>query len=250
MAKHLKKVMDEENIVCTQSHCTQTFTYSMDKDLSCRHFRDMVRSLEMCSILGTDKCVVHAIEAPEGENYFDFNLGFFGELEKYARKFGVKILVENSIMPPKHPGEQYPSFFKTPKEMSDFIKKINSPFVKTVVDVGHANCLGVDPAEYIRSLDNQTLLALHLHDNYGHDWHNSPFDGKIDWDSVLKALADIDYQGDMNLELEYYLRRTKELVFPCLKYRAEVGRYMIEEFRKHVIKNLQEKYKKEKETLK
>lgn len=45
------------------------------------------------------------------------------------------------------------------------------------------------------------LMALHLQDNGGaHNQHQLPFDGNINWNSVMKSIADTGYQGATCLE--------------------------------------------------
>ena len=47
------------------------------------------------------------------------------------------------------------------------------------------------------------LKVTHIHDNYGTDSHNQPFDGTINWDDVRKALTDINYDGELTSEVRY-----------------------------------------------
>ena len=46
-------------------------------------------------------------------------------------------------------------------------------------------------------------IVTHIHDNYGTDSHNQPFDGTINWDDVRKALTDINYNGELTSEVRY-----------------------------------------------
>ncbi|MBR3133737.1 MAG: sugar phosphate isomerase/epimerase [Clostridia bacterium] len=47
------------------------------------------------------------------------------------------------------------------------------------------------------------LKVTHIHDNYGTDSHNQPFDGTINWNVVRKALTDINYNGELTSEVRY-----------------------------------------------
>ena len=47
------------------------------------------------------------------------------------------------------------------------------------------------------------LIVTHIHDNYGTDSHNQPFDGTVNWDDVRKALTDINYNGELTSEVRY-----------------------------------------------
>ena len=55
--------------------------------------------------------------------------------------------------------------------------------------------------------------------------------GNNDWSAIIKALRDYGYDGDMNLEVIHsYDNLPDELLLPCLKYTASVGRYLIKHF--------------------
>ncbi len=52
------------------------------------------------------------------------------------------------------------------------------------------------------------LQALHIHDNdKWHDSHQIPFSMSIDFNSAVKALKDINYQGYLTLEGDSYLKK-------------------------------------------
>ncbi len=63
-----------------------------------------------------------------------------------------------------------------------------------------------------------------------------PYQGVIMWDDVLRALADIDYQGDFTFEALHLWERCDEDFYPVqARYLYEVGRHMLErleQFRK------------------
>lgn len=45
-------------------------------------------------------------------------------------------------------------------------------------------------------------MSLHLHDNdESDDQHRMPFDGNIDWNTMMKKLTDIHYDGPTALEI-------------------------------------------------
>ena len=47
------------------------------------------------------------------------------------------------------------------------------------------------------------MKVTHIHDNYGTDSHNQPFDGTVNWDSVRDALTEINYEGELTSEVRY-----------------------------------------------
>ena len=51
--------------------------------------------------------------------------------------------------------------------------------------------------------------------------------GKINWDSVLGALADIRYEGELTLEADNFLHRFDEAYLPtAVRFMADTARYM------------------------
>ena len=74
--------------------------------------------------------------------------------------------------------------------------------------------------------------CTHIHDNFGNsDAHTLPFCGKVEWEKVMKALADIDYRGDLNYEASGFIKDIPvELRPDGLFYMAKVGHYLISRF--------------------
>ena len=74
--------------------------------------------------------------------------------------------------------------------------------------------------------------CTHIHDNFGdNDTHTLPYYGNVKWESVMMALADIDYRGDLNYEASGFLRSVPTgLYLDGLTYMAKVGHYLISRF--------------------
>lgn len=69
------------------------------------------------------------------------------------------------------------------------------------LDTGHANMVYEDQYEAIVKLGHR-LHCTHINDNLGKDdLHLPPFSGTIKWESVMKALREINYPGVLNLEI-------------------------------------------------
>ncbi|HKY21558.1 MAG TPA: sugar phosphate isomerase/epimerase family protein [Vicinamibacterales bacterium] len=69
------------------------------------------------------------------------------------------------------------------------------------MDVGHAHLLG-DTAEAIETT-SEYLITTHIHDNRGQsDDHLVPFQGSIDWPSVIMAFEKIGYDGALMYEVK------------------------------------------------
>ena len=62
--------------------------------------------------------------------------------------------------------------------------------------------------------------------------------GKVEWESVMQALADIGYKGDLNYEASNFLRDIPTCLRPDgLRYMAKVGHYLIERFAQYSAQN-------------
>lgn len=69
------------------------------------------------------------------------------------------------------------------------------------LDTGHANMVYEDQYDAIKKLGHR-LHCTHLNDNLGKDdLHLPPFSGTVKWETVIKALREINYSGVLNLEI-------------------------------------------------
>ena len=69
------------------------------------------------------------------------------------------------------------------------------------LDLGHGGLSGGDPVDAIEIASGH-VTTTHIHDNFGAiDDHLVPFEGAIDWPSVLMAMQKIGYEGAFMLEL-------------------------------------------------
>ena len=95
---------------------------------------------------------------------------------------------------------------------------------------------GIDPAKAIRKIgDRLAEGCTHIHDNFGtNDAHTLPFYGNVNWESVMKALADIVYPGNLNYEASNFINDIPtDLYIDGLTYMAKVGYYLISRFEHH-----------------
>lgn len=106
-----------------------------------------------------------------------------------------------------------PLFRNTAPYIDELIKIVeyyNKKYAKEVLgicfDFGHANVGNLDMYNEIIKIGNK-LIVTHIHDNYGTDSHNQPFDGTVNWDDVRKALTDINYNGRANIRSKIFKRR-------------------------------------------
>jgi len=70
-------------------------------------------------------------------------------------------------------------------------------------DSGHGNTIKSNGTgkEMLRRFGHR-LMALHLHDNDGSgDQHRLPFDGNVDWPSLMRQIEALGYKGPTTLEM-------------------------------------------------
>ena len=80
--------------------------------------------------------------------------------------------------------------------------------------------------------------GLHIHDNNNfEDSHSLPYLGKMDWDDILRALGEIDYQGHFTYEVIDFLRAfPDDVVLASEKFMHDLGRSMMRKIEEYRIK--------------
>lgn len=162
-------------------------------------FEKMSKSIRGSALLECKYLVLHTI-MPFGTGKIsdeeirltrEINLDYFCKLESVAKAHGVVICLENL------PFKDF-SLSQT-SDVVSLVKEINSPYVRICLDTGHSAIFGA-PEDDIR-LAGEYLATVHLHDNNGRrDEHKMPFEGKIDWQEVCRALCDVGFDGALNFE--------------------------------------------------
>ena len=114
---------------------------------------------------------------------------------KIAEKEGVKILVEPEPF----------LLLENSKQFKNFIKKVNSEYVKLNFDIGHFFCASEDPAQLVYELADYAD-HFHLADIAQSRVHNHliPGLGAIDFAQVFEAMDEIGYSGFVTVELYPY----------------------------------------------
>lgn len=197
-ARRLKQVGLDNGIVCNQSHAPFP---SSNKDI--RSF--LKRAIECTAEAGGEICVIH----PNNNGSPEQNAEMYFELLPFAKSCGVKIATENMWNWDGSLGHAVVAACATPESFNEHLDAVNDDFFVACLDIGHAEMKGMNTTapEMIRSLGNR-LKALHIHDNDKfHDSHQIPFSMNIDFDAVVKALKEIDYNGYFTLECGEYLNK-------------------------------------------
>ncbi len=227
--RELGEYAKSRGVAICQAHAPFPSSY-VEEDKSAKRFEEIVQGIKNAAYLGAPMIVVHPCThldfAVEGnpEILFEYNLDFYKKLIPVARECGIKIAIENI-------GRV--SITSTPERLNKLFDTLNDPVFTVCFDVGHCLLQGVDPAEAIRAIGPRLVDGCtHVHDNNGdRDTHTLPYYGKVEWESVMKALADIDYQGDLNYEASAFIKDIPVALYADgLAYMAKVGKYLIERF--------------------
>jgi len=193
-----------------------------------QRFQEIVKSLEFSSLLGAEMTVVHPCkhfknwEELSRDTVMERNYDFYKKLLPYAETYGVKIAIENI----------HGYITARPEDLLELLDSLNSPMFTICFDVGHSNIAGQKPADDIRKLGNR-IGCTHVHDNDGvSDLHTLPYYYKtIDWEDVMKALAQVGYTGNLNYEASRCVSNVPKDFLPTgAGYMAAVGKHLISRF--------------------
>lgn len=195
-ARELRKIGEDNGIVCNQSHAPFPVCSPAIRDY-------LRRSIECTAEAGGTICVIH----PDNNKSPEENAQMFLELLPFAKDYGVKIATENMWNWDSKHEHAAPAACSDEKSFLDHLNAVNDPYLVACLDIGHAEMEGLNTsAEKMILTLGDKLQALHIHDNNLHDdSHAIPFSMKIDFQKVVRALKAVDYQGYFTLEADTHL---------------------------------------------
>jgi len=165
----------------------------------------IIKSIEFSKLFNIKWLVIHVGTYLDENGKYDieksieYNKKYLNEFVKLAYKNGIKIAIENGTQMEED---------TTPyvDELIKIVDYFNSEYQKEVLgicfDFGHANVGKLNICEEIKKIGKR-LKVTHIHDNFGKDDHNFPYNGTINWNLAMKALKEIEYKGELNLEIRY-----------------------------------------------
>ncbi len=240
----MRKYAEDKGLTFEQAHAPFSTSFRDDEEKTKQRFSEIVRSMKNASLLGVKRIVVHPYqhimhhERGNAEILFEMNIDFYKRLAPFAEEFGIKIAVENmwqtigvhrySIGTPPI----YASVCSRPEEFLRYMNELGTKNFCACLDIGHTMLVREKPDDIIRALGNEYLQCLHVHDVDGTtDNHTLPFYGVTDWDSVLKALADIDFKGNLTFEADNFMVNLPDELCPsAAKFMADTGKYLVNKF--------------------
>lgn len=160
-----------------------------DPAVRAKAVQNLKDSIQFSSDCGGDSVLLvnGKVTDPQNENHAQVesrSIEGIREALPLASRLGVRILCENV-------GN---GFCPDAKQWSDYLDKIDSPFVGAFFDIGNHHGLGGAP-HWIRALDHR-IVKIDIKDrDLDRDKNCDLFDGDVDWSEVRSALRDIGFTG-------------------------------------------------------
>lgn len=219
----LRQYAEDKGIVFPQAHAPFSSSYT-DEEKTKQRFLDIVKSMRHVSWLGVKNVIVHPCRhvdctTPDGyAQMMEYNLDFYKRLIPYAEEYGLHIAIENIR----------DCITVTAKGLLELLHTLDNDVFTVCYDVGHANKTGQSAVDMIYKLGN-VIECTHVHDNDGvNDTHTLPYCGTIDWEGVMRALAEVGYEGNLNYEAGNFVKNLPiALRGEAAKYMASVGKHLI-----------------------
>ena len=201
------------------------------------------RVFEIAARFGVRQMIVHPLQP--GRYYghereiFDLNVAFYKSLTPLIRQYGVKVAIENMWQRNPTSNLIVDDICADPVELADLFDAVDDPDGFTVcLDIGHVALCNREPEDAVRTLGHDRLGALHVHDvDDIDDLHTLPGIGRIKWDTVCRALGEIDYTGDLTLESDNFFSRFEIEFYPTVaRFMAERAKFLaekVDEYRKN-----------------
>lgn len=234
----IRKYAEDKGLCFNQSHAPFSSSYA-DEARTAKRFDEIVLAIKRASYLGVKNIVVHPCQHlkydVEGnpERLFEYNMGFYNRLLPYCEEYGIRVALENMW---QYTGMINHSTCSRPAEFIKYIDALNNDAFVGCLDLGHAALVREDAGDFIKALGNKRLQCLHVHDVDGtDDLHTLPyFGGAVNWDKVMKALAEIDYKGDLTFEADKFMNdKPDALLADCACFMAKTGRHLVAQFDKY-----------------
>ena len=235
-AQMLVKTAKECGISFRQGHAPYPSTRG-DAETDAKIMQTLRRSIEAAAAMGIPYLVIHPCHhTPYNttrEALFDQSVDMYRQLLPMAQELGVVLCTENMWQFDKARNVIVESACARPEEFCQMVDTVDSPWLRACLDIGHAPLVSQDPAYMIRVLGKDRLKALHIHDvDLSDDTHTLPFVGRVNWQAVMQALADIGYEGDFTFETVGWFDQFPQTLWPnALKMAHDTGRYLIDQIK-------------------
>lgn len=235
--KELRKKTEAKGLMFNQAHAPYGSSFEDEAETK-KRFDEIVASMQRAAILGVKNIIVHPCQhlpyEDDGvpEKLFEINADFYKRLKPYCEEYGIHVAIENMWQCRRNSSKILHSTCSRPEEFIKYVDEQDSEWFVACLDIGHAMLVCEDPANFVKKLGNKRLHALHVHDVDGTvDSHTLPYFGVCDWKKIMKALSEIEYDGDLTYEADCFLRNKPTELYPeYVKLMEKTGRYLIKNF--------------------
>ena len=234
-AEKIRDYLKEIDLECYQSHAPFRLGFNEEFSMDVLHYQEIVKSLQSAGIVGAKYIVVHPLVSSPEQKHLQFarNIEFYTSLIPYCEKYNIKVAIEN-VFSWDRKRKGFKGEFGSPEELTQIIKSLNSPCFVACIDVGHAAIVGHEPEDFIAKMGKGIVKTVHIQDgDYQDDRHVLPTSGYFNWDNIIKALKDSEFDGVFNMEIHKFFQNVPhELIPTALSYTEKVGRYLAAKFNK------------------
>ena len=236
LAREMKRVASSYGVSFNQAHAPfSKFRLGAENEEKNRAvFKKIYRSIEIAAELGAKRIIVHPAficRNLTADERYEMNMEIYGNLLPHARELDVEIAIENMWGRDKDNRERIvKDVCSDAEELIRYVDGMNSPYVTACLDVGHAGLVGESADAMVRSLGSR-LSSIHIHDNdFKTDIHTLPYLGKINFDALTTALADVSYKGDVTMEADCFLNGLPDaVVASALTFTARIAAHLRDE---------------------
>lgn len=249
----IKQLGEQLGISYNQAHAIYPPQIQNQDEYNAKMFDVLVRTVDICHELGITTVALHPFRLEYGDEW-KANIDLLQRLTPYIKGSGVKYGLENTFFyaPASYrsitevslgrvitkneeiPRKRFTKIGSFSKELVAMLDELDRDCYCAILDTGHAKLVNEEPEDAVKIL-GKDLQGLHIHEVDGYkDTHTNPYDcaGSIDWKKTLKALKDINYNGDMTFETCFFgLRYPKELIPAVYKLMEQTGRYMLSQIK-------------------
>lgn len=235
--KELRKKAEAKGLSFNQAHAPFS-SYYADEERTKKRFDEIVRSMERAALLGAENIIVHPCKhlsyEDDGvpEKLFELNMDFYNRLKPYCEEYGIHVAIENMWQYRGNTQKIVHTTCSRPEELIRYVDTMNSEWFVACLDIGHAMLVCEDPAEFVKALGEKRLKALHVHDVDGMgDSHTLPYFGVCNWEKIMKALAEVGYEGELTYEADCFIENKPTELYPeYLRVMERTGRHLIKIF--------------------
>lgn len=185
----LRAMADKEGLEIETIHSTIPGCYDLWTDgvKGEEYVAVLKNNIDNCKKFSIPILVVHIQVKEEEKNERERGIRRLETVVVYAKEQGIKIAFEN---------------INEPEFLMAVMEYFQESHVGFCYDSGHEAC-HTPGVEFLPIL-GERLFCTHLHDNDGvGDLHLLPFDGVLDFERICRQLKEVNYQGNVTLELSY-----------------------------------------------